>query len=498
MSTYRLPIAIDERHEVSDSDAMESGSSRAARPLSRSLRVGIALGCLWLLGLSAVTTACSDSTSQTTSAKGGSKGKGGGTAKGGANDGGADAAGNGGSAYDAAGAASVAAAGAAASIAGQPGMVPACVTPAKWVGKVAKPMPLVSVGKSVFTNSDDVANKALLVDGKYKIGNGMAFKPMNATTPIWAAVNVGLGFTKLLLTWRDYGSQDYGPSLYSGTDYKSATSPSAYVIKTSADSTDGNNGTWVVAATVTGNAVRSRSHVIEFSAMSWLRFEVTASPEVAAGIMRVVRLDELELHDMSAIGPDDYPDSWFLMGDSITKMGLDRSRGTGEIDKLISDQHPTYAPALVTAGNGGEKLPDAIRHLKSEDWLKCSEGLKFVTLAYGTNDSWGSPTPASTNFEANLREVITALLDDHRVPVLARIPWNTVASRLTEFNAVIDRLQAEFELPCGPDLYTWFQNHPDELGSDHVHPTTNATGPNGATSINRLYAEAIAPLYPTP
>lgn len=469
-------------------------------------RFGVAIATVLIGGLSAVTSSCGDSS--TRSAAGGTKGKGGGSSKGGASNGGAsdggmdaggmDAGGVGGASGAEAGAASTVAeggvAGGPSGTAGQATMPePACVMPPKWVGKIAKPIPLVSVGKPVFTNSTDTTNVGLLVDGKYKVNNGMAFKPMTATTPIWASVNVGTGYTKLLLTWRDVGNQDYGPSLYSGTDYSSATSPTGYVIKTSADSTDGDDGTWVTAATVTDNEARSRSHLLDFTGMSWVRFEATASVEVVAGTMRVVRLDELELHDMSAIGPEDYADSWFMMGDSITKMGLDRNRGANEIDKLITAQRPTYSPAIITAGNGGEKMADGLRHVETEQWLKYSEGMKFVTLAYGTNDSWGSPTPVTANFEKYLRETITILIADGRVPVLARIPWNTVGSHVTDFNAVIDRLQAEFELPCGPDLYSWFAAHQDELGSDHIHPTST-----GSVSINQQYAQAILPLYPSP
>jgi lysophospholipase L1-like esterase len=384
--------------------------------------------------------------------------------------------------------------------------------PAKWVGKLAKPAPLVSLAKPVFTNSTDQANKGLLVDGKYKNGNGLVFSPTD-TSATWASIDVGTGYTKLLLVWKDIGASDYFAPTEAGsaTDYSVASGmfPTGYLIKTSSDSTDGDDGTWTTAVTVTDNAAPARSHVIDFAGLRWVRFEVTATYPVSTGQWRVARIDELELHDISAIGPGDLTDSWFIMGDSITKMTFDRARQAGEFDKVIAAQRPAYHPAEIGAGIGYEKLSDALRHLQSEAWLKNSEGLNFVTLAYGTNDSWGGTSPTAAGYETTMRAIIKILTDAGRVPVLARIPWNTVSTSVPQFNAVIDMLQQEFELPCGPDLYSVVAAHPEYVGAtgtvqpnctvkyagnDGVHPQTSAA----KNAIQAAYAEAVLPLYPTP
>jgi lysophospholipase L1-like esterase len=44
----------------------------------------------------------------------------------------------------------------------------------------------------------------------------------------------------------------------------------------------------------------------------------------------------------------------------------------------------------------------------------------------------------------------------------------------------------------GPDLYSWFSAHPGEFGPDGVHPSEA-----GTRSINRLWYEALRPLYRT-
>lgn len=81
--------------------------------------------------------------------------------------------------------------------------------------------------------------------------------------------------------------------------------------------------------------------------------------------MQNVRLDEIAVHDLFAMGPDDLPDTWFVLGDSITKMSFDRRHGVNELDRRIAAQRPAYSPALHEAGNGGEIAADLLRHLKS-------------------------------------------------------------------------------------------------------------------------------------
>jgi lysophospholipase L1-like esterase len=58
---------------------------------------------------------------------------------------------------------------------------------------------------------------------------------------------------------------------------------------------------------------------------------------------------------------------------------------------------------------------------------------------------------------------------------------------------VIDRVTARNGLLPGPDLYAWFRSHRGELGQDGVHPNDA-----GTRSINRLWYEALRPLYGEP
>ena len=77
------------------------------------------------------------------------------------------------------------------------------------------------------------------------------------------------------------------------------------------------------------------------------------------------------------------------------------------------------------------------------------------------------------------------------VPILATIPFSSDSQHqyIPEFNRVVSELRAANALPAGPDLYTWFATHSDEL-RDGVHPNER-----GIVSTNRLWSEAVDALY---
>ena len=87
--------------------------------------------------------------------------------------------------------------------------------------------------------------------------------------------------------------------------------------------------------------------------------------------------------------------------------------------------------------------------------------------------------------------MVETILDAGHTPIIAYIPYASVAhATLPAFNAVIDEVQIEYGLPCGPDLYRHFLEHPEQLGSDGVHPNAQ-----GNAAINQLWADAASPLY---
>jgi lysophospholipase L1-like esterase len=177
------------------------------------------------------------------------------------------------------------------------------------------------------------------------------------------------------------------------------------------------------------------------------------------------------------------------MGDSITQGAHHRDLGTSGFEGWVTEEHAAYTPALLNAGIGGELASHGVGHIA--EWLELNPDFQHIALGYGTNDAWGNKNVEAVGFENTLRALIDVILDAGRTPHLGRIPFATAAhGTVPAFNQVIDDLVEEYELPCGPDLYTWFRDNSAELGTDGVHPIKP-----GNISINRLWAESACYIF---
>jgi acyl-CoA thioesterase I len=347
------------------------------------------------------------------------------------------------------------------------------------LGRVSAPSPLISVGKRVAA-SEAVTNLGVVVDGRYH-GSATTTLPVPSEEVLsFVSIEVGAGPERLLLIWTDAGWTDY--------DVLSGGAPTSYRIETSGDSTDGIDGTWDIAVPEKQNTVRSRGDTLPFTGKSWVRFVATSVMDGATN----VRLDEIAVHDVSSAGAVDRPsDTWFFMGDSITQGGLQRQFGADSVDEVVHEALPDYYPAVINGGIGGELTSQGILHLMP--WLdEANPDFFHVGIMYGTNDSWGNKDPVAAGFQTQLETLVDGVLATGRVPFVATIPYSSTAhDTLPAWNAVIETVVTERGLPCGPDFYTWFLEHPDDLSSDGVHPNTN-----GYRSMNALWAETMQGYYP--
>jgi lysophospholipase L1-like esterase len=356
---------------------------------------------------------------------------------------------------------------------------PACDPAASTLGAVTDATPLVSMGKPVKASAGVTAPEKV-VDGIYH-GTPAVLPAPTAQAPAWIAINVGAGPARLLLAWSDPGYGAYNDI----TGANGASSPVAYTIDTSADTTNGADGTWTTVVTVTDNPVRNRAHSFDFGGKSWVRFSVTApAPNIAN-----VGLDEIALHDITQAGQGRPSDTWFFMGDSITAGAFKRNlRDT--FDTIVHTAHPGQYPVMLNGGIGGELSSMGAGHI--DDWLKLNPDFTHFAILYGTNDSWDNDGSAAGSMQSNLDMIVQKLLADGRVPILARIPYASMHhATLAPFNAAIDQLSTNRGLPCGPDFYAWFISHPDQLGPDGVHPADA-----GNVSMNRLWAAMADRFYP--
>lgn len=309
------------------------------------------------------------------------------------------------------------------------------------------------------------------VDGDY--GTWWQVDRPTAAKPAWLAIEIGAGPKRLLLAWTSNGSPDYEE-----TDYGS---PGAYHIDVSSDSTNGDNGTWKTVVTVADVKTHGQSHVFDFAGDRWVKLVITGVP---AASPNGVQITEVDVHDASA-GTND---TWFFMGDSITAAAFDRKHQPS-FATCVHDRHAGFFPMMLNGGVGGAASKDGAGRVN--DWIAQNPDAHFWAIGYGSNDSAGDASD-TTSFRANMSTIVERLRAAGRVPILATIPYANDGHHINvpSFNRVIEDVRAANALPAGPDLYAWFLAHPDEL-RDGLHPNER-----GVVSMNRLWADAVDPLYP--
>ena len=270
---------------------------------------------------------------------------------------------------------------------------------------------------------------------------------------------------------------------YNGSTYDNigqyvskSAEPVDYVIETNqaAGGTYPESG-WETAVTVSGNGLSSRQHLVDMKGANWIRIRITK----AEGDKVKFNFD---IHDAS----QGVYDSWIFLGDSITAGGMVNQWGTSyaaHIHQLDS----RYYPVAQNGGIGGISSPHGKAAI--DGWLKDSP-VKYVSIAYGTNDCWGNPNNAD-NYYNNTKYMIDAVLKLGKIPVLPMIPASTnkdVQPNAKLFNKKVQQLYAEYgdKLVHGPDFEALFEEHPDLISGDGVHPNDE-----GYEAMRKLWAETM-------
>ena len=232
---------------------------------------------------------------------------------------------------------------------------------------------------------------------------------------------------------------------------------------------------WETAETVTGNSYSSRQHLVDMEGFNWIRMRVT---KASGGRVSL----NLDIHNVS----DGVSDSWIFFGDSITAGGMGNAYGTG-FATYVEQIDNRFFPVQQNGGIGGITSRDGKENI--DKWLSGSP-VRYVSIAFGTNDCWGNPYNTATYYE-NTKYMIDSVLKSDKIPVLPKIPYSTnpdVGSNIGLYNAMIDKLYNEYgdSLVHGPDFEEYFRNNTWGLSSDGVHP--NAEGYDG---MRKLWAETM-------
>ena len=294
------------------------------------------------------------------------------------------------------------------------------------------------------------------------------------------ALNVGEGPKQLLINWESFGDCAWATDFTSGCGH-SGVALSNFKILTSANSTDGTDGDWEVAATIQNNPVMARGVTIDFAGKSWFKFASEGD---------VGKLLEIEAFDMSAGGTD----TWFFMGTSISQMGIKQQDTDSTTAQLIHAKFPEYTPAMLRGGIGCINSTEVVEHLN--EYLEYAGNVKFWAIEMGTNDAWGGGDWNLNTYVSNMQTIIDSAKAHGITPVIARIIATDSAKAGWQINPAfleaIDKLVEDNDLPQGPDFYSYFKEHPELLASDGVHPNAET---KGGQAMHHLWAEALAPLY---
>jgi acyl-CoA thioesterase I len=331
------------------------------------------------------------------------------------------------------------------------------------------PMPRISIGKPAFA-SMDTAHAKNLVDGNL-------VNVWTGAVNSWVAVKVGSGYSKVLVHWIPYEYSNWIP-YWEATD--STGAPGNYQIYVSANSTNGADGTWTMADSALESHYVSRMHTINFAGMQWVKMQMTKT----AWANNPIALAELEVFDAT----NGTEDTWFFMGNSITS-GAFHNRITPNFSQVVTSNFPGYTPAMINGGHSGARTTEGMQEI--DERLRINPDVHFWCLEYGTNDTRdGYDTILFRNY---LDTIITKIMAAGHVPLFAYAPWSAwLGPGTPPYNRAIDYLNAKYHLLPGPDLFTWFKDHPTELKPQDIHP-----GDVGDASMNRLWAQAAASLYST-
>ena len=243
---------------------------------------------------------------------------------------------------------------------------------------------------------------------------------------------------------------------------------------------------WVTVETVARNTLHSRDHVVPFTGYQWLRIAATAADGSPGNSDVALNLD---VYDAGA----GVSDGWLFVGDSITAGAMghsDLSSGAESFTNALGALSGVF-PAQQNAGMPGWTALVAAAHLPA--WLKDFHG-RYVPLAFGTNDAAGEVPPRK--YLDQLSTLVAQVLASGKIPVVPTIPWSreaTHARNLPGLNAQILALyRAEPRVVPGPDLYTFFHDHPELISADGVHPTDA-----GYAALRGQWAAMARRLYPS-
>ena len=346
-------------------------------------------------------------------------------------------------------------------------------------------MPIISRHVPVFSSSNVYSPATNANDDDY----GTDYRSIGV--PAWVAYDLSSVPSahrgKVLVV---YFNGSYAYNTVHGAHYNNLA---AYTIEANAAAGGGAapSSGWTTLATVSGNTLHSRQHVVDLAGSPWIRILVSASD--GSSLNTDASFNQLDVYDLSSIGAP--TDDWIFYRDSITACGMVTlpESGTEPFAVLLHAADATRWPVAENGGEPFDRAGDGERHLlgtfdaaKGTGYLSIFPG-HFVALSYGMNDA-GATDPAT--YATSMEALVKAVLAAGKVPVIPKISYTNDAAHnaaIPALNAKIDELYAKYPaIVHGPDFWTYFQSHLSLVGAADIHPT-----PAGYAAMRKLWAVAM-------
>jgi lysophospholipase L1-like esterase len=348
-------------------------------------------------------------------------------------------------------------------------------------------MPVISRGCPAYASTDVATNAN---DSNY----GTTWK---GNTPGWLAYDLSAipaaQRAQVVVVWYNPDTYDYDPTIKSTGTYGSLNTYTLEGNAAAGGGTGAPTSGWVTLATVSNNIYHSRQHSVNLSGYNWVRLNVT-SANASGGNWVSINMD---VHNASQGVQDD----WIFYGDSITAGGMTVGSGT-TFAQMINASKSNYFPVAECGGTGSIFSTDGANKINT--WLSVFPG-KYVGIAFGTNDAWGNQTGAA-KYYTNTETMVKAVIAAGKIPVVSKIPYSKltdISNNAPSYNAQIDALYTAYpQIIKGPDFWTFFQNNPNYLSGDNVHPSTEgyvAMRQQWAnTMLTAVYSGTVVTPTPTP
>lgn len=188
------------------------------------------------------------------------------------------------------------------------------------------------------------------------------------------------------------------------------------------------------------------------------------------------------------------------VGDSLVQRGfpdgLLRAHSGPADERSFGDvvsaavRHPVF---LLNEGYG-EIISDAYAAMirPGGTWAATMDALRpnRALVMLGTNDGAANRVPSQlTTSLGRIVDVLERRGIASRSIILSAPPFTTRASLISQirgFQAPVHRFVRLRRLTAGPDVFTFFENHPDLISPDQIHPSDA-----GFLAMDRLWARAV-------